>query len=183
MTTKTDALEGSPIKAHAMPWWILLLEGIALVIIGIMLLTTPVGSTIVLVQFLGIYWLVSGIFRIVSIFMDSAGWVWNLLGGIVGIAAGILIIQNPLWSALLVPTTLVVVIGLMGAFMGVTSLIAAFQGAGLGAGILGVLSILIGLYLAFNPLGGAIALPFVLGIFAVVGGAGSIIQAFRVRSA
>jgi len=38
--------------------------------LGALLLTNPAMTTIVLIQFLGIYWLVKGIFEIVSIFID-----------------------------------------------------------------------------------------------------------------
>jgi uncharacterized membrane protein HdeD (DUF308 family) len=46
---------------------------------------------------------------------------------------------------------------------------------------LGVLSLILGLYLLFNPLAATIALPIVLGIFAIVGGILAVIQAFRLR--
>ena len=65
--------------------------------------------------------------------------------------------------------------------MGIIGLIQAFQGAGWGAGILGALSILLGLVLIFNPIIGAATLPWVLGIFGVVGGILAIIAAFRLR--
>jgi uncharacterized membrane protein HdeD (DUF308 family) len=48
-------------------------------------------------------------------------------------------------------------------------------------GILGFLAILFGITLIANPLIGAMYLPYVLGIFAVIGGIGAIISAFMIR--
>jgi uncharacterized membrane protein HdeD (DUF308 family) len=69
----------------------------------------------------------------------------------------------------------------MGLIIGVVSLIQAFQGGGWGIGILGALSIVFGLILLFNAVIGALALPWVLGIFGIVGGIAAIFMAFRIR--
>lgn len=176
MTTSTASQQGPTI-----PWWLVLLQGIALVILGVLLLTNPVMTTIVLVQFLGIYWLVGGIFEIVSIFIDHRQWGWKLFGGILGIIAGIIILQHPLWSALLVPATLVWVLGFLGIIMGGVSVFQAFKGAGWGMGVLGVLSIIFGLYLLANTLSSTLSLPWVVGIFALIGGVMAIFNSFKVR--
>jgi len=174
----SDALA---MKANPTPWWLVLLTGIAAVVLGVLLLASPGSTTLVIVQFLGWYWLISGIFNIVAMFVDRSQWGWKLFMGILGIIAGILVIQSPLWAGILVPTVLILVLGIQGIIVGVIALIQAFTGAGWGTGILGVLSILFGLVLVFNPLVGAVALPFVLGIFGIVGGILAIIQAFRMR--
>lgn len=177
MTTETYMEADVPM----IPWWLVLLEGIAAIIIGALLLTSPGATILILVQFLGIYWFVSGIFKIISIFIDSTMWGWKLFAGILGILAGIIIIQHPLWSTLIVPTTLVIILGIDGIIIGIVSLIQAFRGGGWGVGVLGILSILFGLILVFNPVIGAATLPWVLGIFAIVGGIFAIIMAFRLR--
>ncbi len=109
-------------------------------------------------------------------------WGWKLIVGILGVIAGLIVIQHPLWSALLVPATLVLILGIEGILIGVVRLVQAFMGAGWGAGILGVLSILFGLILAFNPLLGALSLPLVLGILGIILGIVAIVMAFRIRS-
>ena len=126
--------------------------------------------TAVLVQVLGWYWLVDGIIRLVSIFVDKSGWGWKLCMGILGIILGLAVIQHPLWSAILVPTTLVLAVGFIGMTIGLLQVIAAFRGAGWGTGVLGVCSVLLGLFLIVNPLSGLVALPFVLGFLALIGG-------------
>ncbi len=178
MATATASQEGP-----AVPWWLVLLEGIALVILGLLLLTDPAATTVVVIQFLGIYWLVKGIFELVSMFIDHRQWGWKLFGGILGIIAGIVILQHPLWSAILVPATLVWLLGFFGIVMGCISLFQAFKGAGWGVGVLGVLSIIFGLYLLANTLISTLSLPWVVGIFALIGGVVAIWNSFKVRGA
>ena len=163
------------------PWWLVLLDGIAAVIIGILLFTSPGVTMAVLVQILGLYWLIKGILEIISIFIDSSQWGWKLFMGIVGILAGILILQHPLWSTFLVPGVTVLLIGIFGIVIGIIGLVRAFQGAGWGVGILAVLSLLLGILLIANPLFSIALFPFILGSFAIVGGIAAIIMAFRMR--
>jgi len=163
-------------------WWIPLIGGIAAIILGALLLTAPAMTTATLVVFLGIYWLVAGIINIVSIFTgDKKGWGWRLFIGILGIIAGILVLQHPLWSTILVPAVLIIVLAIDGLIIGVMQLIHGFTGGGAGAIILGILSILFGLILLANPMLATIGLPFVLGIFAIIGGIVAVIQAFRMK--
>jgi uncharacterized membrane protein HdeD (DUF308 family) len=178
MATATASQEGP-----AVPWWLVLLEGIALVILGALLLTNPGSTTLVLIQFLGIYWLVKGIFELVSMFIDHRQWGWKLFSGILGIIAGILILQHPLWSTLLVPATLVWLLGLFGLIMGGIGIFQAFKGAGWGVGLLGALSIFFGLYLLANTFISTLSLPWVVGLFALVGGGVAIWNSFKVRQA
>jgi uncharacterized membrane protein HdeD (DUF308 family) len=162
-------------ESRGVPWWAVLIQGIAAFILGVLLLINPASTTLVIVQFLGIYWFIVGIIDIVRIFIDSTAWGWKLFSGIVGILAGLAIIQYPLWATILVPTVLVWVIGFFGIVIGVIGLVQAFQGAGWGMGILGVLSILFGLVLLANPMVGALTLPFIFGILGIVGGIAAII--------
>jgi uncharacterized membrane protein HdeD (DUF308 family) len=165
------------------PWWLVLLEGIAAAILGLFLLTAPGATLFVLIQVLGIFWLIGGIFRIISIFIDQSLWGWKLVGGILGILAGILVLQHPLWATVLVPGVYVIILGIQGLVLGGVTLVTAFQGEGWGVGILGVLSIVFGLVLLFNVWIGVAALPYVLGAFGIVGGVFAVVMAFRMRSA
>jgi uncharacterized membrane protein HdeD (DUF308 family) len=164
-----------------LPWWVVLLEGIAIVVIGILLLVSPGMTTLVLVQLLGLYWLIAGIFQIAAIFVDSSQWGWKLFLGILGIVAGLIILRHPLWSALLVPGTIVFILGIWGIIIGIVKLIQSFQGGGWGIGILGILSIIIGVLLLGNVWIATFSLPIVLGIFAIVGGVLALMAAFRLK--
>lgn len=170
------------VERGGFPWWVPLLEGIAAIIIGVFLLTNPLATTAFLIQVLGWYWLITGIISIIMIFVDSTGWGWKLFAGILGILAGFYIVNHPLVSTLMVPTVLVIVLAVQGIIIGIINLIQAFQGAGWGAGILGVISIVFGVILLGSPFIAALALPWVIGIFAVVSGIFAVIAAFRMRS-
>jgi uncharacterized membrane protein HdeD (DUF308 family) len=170
-----------PAEPAMVPWWLVLLEGIALVILGILWLGTPAKTSIVLIQVLGIYWLIGGLFKIIAIFLDSSLWGWKLLAGVLGILAGLVVLNHPFWSPLVVFGTLVIILGIQGIIYGVVGLYQAFKGAGWGTGILGGLSVIFGIYLLFNIGASTLVVPWVLSIFAIVGGIMSIIVAFRLR--
>jgi uncharacterized membrane protein HdeD (DUF308 family) len=168
-------------EAGSFPWWLVLLEGVAAVILGLLLFSNPRSTMLVLVQVLGIYWLIKGVFAIVSIFIDSSMWGWKLFAGVLGIVAGVIVLQNPIWSSVLVPTVLVIILGIEGIIIGAVNLFQAFKGAGWGAGILGILSILLGLVLLTNAFIASFALAYVLGIFMVIGGIAAVVMAFRLK--
>jgi uncharacterized membrane protein HdeD (DUF308 family) len=163
------------------PWWLVLLEGIAMLLLGILLLIKPGMTVLIFVQFVGIYWLVSGIFQIVSIFLDRSMWGWKLFAGILGIIAGIIVVQHPLWSPVVLGSTLIIILGIEGIIYGGVGLYRAFKGAGWGTGIVGVLSILFGIYFLANIGQATLVLPWVFGILAIVGGIAAIVLSFRLK--
>jgi uncharacterized membrane protein HdeD (DUF308 family) len=163
------------------PWYLVMMQGIAAFILGLLLITAPAITTLVLVALVGAYWLVTGLFSIVNIFVDNRLWGWKLFSGIIGILAGIMVIQHPLWSALILPATLVVFLAIGGILIGVSKLIQAFRGGGLGEGVLAVLSIVFGLLLLTSPIMGAITFIYSFGILAIIGGVVAFFTSFRLR--
>jgi len=164
-------------------WWLFLLQGIAAIVLGLMLITAPGATLVIMVTFLGFYWLIEGILSLVHIFVDRVvPWIWSLLIGIVGIAAGVLVLRHPLLAALTVPTVLVIVLGVQGLVMGVLEIISGFSGGGMGAFILGVINVVIGVLLLASPAAVALAVPLVFGIILLIEGVGLIFWAFRVRA-
>jgi uncharacterized membrane protein HdeD (DUF308 family) len=138
----------------------------------------------VLVQLLGIYyWLVTGILSIASIFVDSRMWFLKLLAGLLGIAAGIIVNQHPVWSALLVPTTLTLILGIIGIGVGVLHLVRVFKGAGWGAAALGVLNLGLGILILMIPLLATLVLIYAIATWLVLMGILTIVAAFMTRSA
>lgn len=146
-------------QERAMPWWIPLIQGIALVVVGILLFTTTATTTLVLAQILAIYWLISGIMEIVSIFIDRSAWGLKLIGGIIGIWAGLFIINNPIGGTLAFGLAVVVILGVQALMLGVVNILQAFRGAGWGIGLLGVVNIILGIILLSNALKATIMLP------------------------
>ena len=166
-----------------MPWWIPLIEGIALLIVGVLLLTSPIETTLRLTRILGLFWFVGGIFEIVSIFIDRSAWGWKLIGGLIGLWAGYYLIMTPVAGALILGFTVIVFLGIQALLMGIVHLVQALRGAGWGIGLLGIINLIFGVILLSNTLIGIASLPIIIGIFAIIGGIGTIFMAFRLRSA
>ncbi len=176
-TSKVDT------ETPRIPWWVILLTGIAALILGFLLLTEPGMTTLALVQFLGVYWFVAGIFSIVEIFLNSHNWGWKLVLGVIGILAGITILRHPITSAIFIPSLIVIFVAIEGIIFGFVSVVRAFSEHSWGMGILGALSVVFGFLILFSPQVATLALPIVIGILAIVGGIVAIVDSFRVRGA
>ena len=189
MSTASATASATSMQTQQRPWWLTLINGILALIVGAILLWAPAKTKIetyqLLVAFLGIYWLIRGIFDIIYLFVDHTAWGWKLFTGIVGIIAGGYILMYPIASALALPKIFVLVLGIWGLMEGIVLLIMAFGGGGWAAGILGVLGILFGIALIANYSVPGMGLAMIWGaaFMGVVGGIVLIIQAFRQRSA
>ena len=76
-------------------WWVFLLQGIAALIFGGLLLTAPAATLLAMTVFLGLYLLFIGVLELVRVFVDrSQPWIWSLLIGILGIVAGIVVLNH-----------------------------------------------------------------------------------------
>lgn len=170
------------VQKRAMPWWIPLIQGISLLIIGILLFTNTGATVEVLTRILAIYWLISGILELVSIFIDRSAWGFKLLAGIIGIWAGMFIINHPIGGALAFGFAVVVIVGIQALLMGVVNIVQALRGAGWGIGLLGVINIILGIILLSNAAIAVVMLPWILGGFAIVGGIAAIVFAFRLKT-
>lgn len=175
----TESLE--TMEQERVPWWLVLIEGLALLLLGIMLLVNTGEATLVLMLFVGVYWLIAGVFRIMSIFIDRRLWGWNLLVGLIGIAAGIIVVQYPLWSTSVVLDTVIIILGLMGLFFGIGNIIGGIGSKSWGTAILGLFSLIIGIVLLANVWLFSFSLPYALGIIAIVGGISAIISSLSMK--
>jgi uncharacterized membrane protein HdeD (DUF308 family) len=163
-------------------WWVFLLEGIAAIIFGILLITNPASTLVALAIFLGFYWLFVGVLELVRVFVDSSvPWYWSLLIGVLGIVAGIIVLRHPLSAAIVLPTAIVVWLGVLGLVIGVFAMIGGFTGGGVGSFIFGLVNFVIGLILLGSPMVAALAVPLVFGILLLIQGVILIIWAFKVR--
>jgi uncharacterized membrane protein HdeD (DUF308 family) len=177
MTTTTASTQQSSL------WGIFLLQGLSGILLGALLLAEPGATLLALTTFLGFYWLITGVLALVRIFTDrSVPWIWSLLVGAVGIAAGVLVLKHPLLAALTAPTVLVIILGAQGLVMGVFDIIASFKGGGIGPFILGAINVLVGLLLLGSPVAAALAVPLVFGVLLLVQGVALVIWEFRLRT-
>lgn len=165
------------------PWWLILIEGILLIIIGIFFFVSPYQTLVTAVWVLGLYWLIRGIIDLISLIWDRSMWGWKIFAGVLGIIAGWILLQQPLAGSLVLSSALVFMLGFIGLFIGISSLIRGFKGAGWGTLILGVIEIILSIILLMNAGGAAAWMPWVLGMLAIFGGILTIIASFTVRSA
>lgn len=182
-------MTATQVPTRERPWWLTLINGFLALFVGSALLwgsfDTKTDVYMLMVWFIGFYWLFRGIFDIVYMFIDHSQWGWKLFMGVVGIMAGSYILQYPLASAVVLPKIFVLVLGLWGLVEGIVLLIMAFQGGGWGAGILGALAIIFGIALidGYNSFGMGLAFIWSAAIMGVVGGIFLIYKAFQVKKA
>ena len=144
---------------------VLLLGGIVSLVFGILLIARTKGTIEVIMLLLGLWWLIHGLFNIMAIFLDKSQWVWKLLGGILGVIAGLLVLNFPLVGGAIYFSVMIILLGILGLLFGVVAIVAAFQGGGWGAGLFGVVSVVVGLLMIFNSL---VTVQVLLWIFAIL---------------
>lgn len=166
-------------------WWAFLLRGVLAVIFGLIAVFYPGAAFLSLVLIFGAFALVDGVFAIVAAFaggVQSESWWWLILEGIFGILIGLLTIIQPAAMGL----AWVFVIGVWAVVTGVFEIITAIrlrkEITGEWALVVGgLLSVIFGLLLSFYPVSGALAVGFIVGIYALIFGVLFIILAFRLR--
>ncbi len=163
------------------PWGLVLFEGAMGIIFGIFFLAAGGWTLAMLVGFLGLYWLISGLISIGSIFIDHRKWGLKLGAGLLGVLAGLLIFSHPLWSTFLVPTVLAIIVGAAGIVMGLLKIVHAFTGAGWDEGLRGLVTIILGILLVSSPYLAPKLIPTLLGAVLLLGGLVIVVMAFLVR--
>lgn len=183
-------------QAVASTYWLsFLLQGIAAVIIGWLLLVNPVQSTLTLVVFLGLYWLITGIVEVVfSLFAigeKGSKWGWKLLGGLIGIIAGLFVINNPIIAGVVTPVMLMYIIafafvinGIIYMAIGTDKSASGQHQWSWGSFFMGLLYLVLGVVLLTSPtLMSVASVMFAVAVLAIIGGIASIVIAFKVRKA
>lgn len=181
MTEDISVTDTTTIDMKLFPWWLLLLWGILALLLGAAFLFTPGITTVLLITFMGAYWLVGGIFAIVSLTVDRTNLGWKIFLAIINILAGILILLHPYYATFFALEFLVIFIGFWACFVGGAHLFQAFTKKDWGNGVLGIISLIFGVILLINPFLTAVLLPFVAGGFAIVMGLCSIFVAFTAK--
>ena len=165
-----------------------LIGGVLAIIVGALLLwgnlVTQVKTYFLLVEVLGIWWLVDGIFDIVHMFTDHRQWV-KLFIGIVSIIAGGYILMHPVIAGLELPQIFVLILGIWGVIKGTVMIVMAFRGGGGAFAIIGIFAIVFGLILivAYTVPGVGVVAVWFAALFGFLGGFFLIYRAFQQRQA
>jgi uncharacterized membrane protein HdeD (DUF308 family) len=163
------------------PWWLMLVWGILTLLIGCMFLITPGLTTELFITFIGAYWLVGGIFAIASLAVDRSHMGWKIFLSVINILAGIVILLHPFFAAIFALSFFVIFVGFWAIFIGISHLYHAWTMKDAGNAVLGIISLIFGLILLFNPFLAAALVPFVAGGFCVVSGLASIGVSFMAK--
>lgn len=169
--------------AGAFPWWIALIWGLVSVLLGIFFLVTPLETTLAVVTFIGAWWFIGGIFQLFSLAADRSNMALKIILALLSIIAGIIILAYPIYSTFFLVPFLVILIGVCGCIIGLTTLYQGYKTRDIGHVILGILSIIFAVLILVYPVGAALALPFVVGIFALAGGIAMIISSLSLKKA
>ncbi len=171
-------------------WWLVLLRAIAAILLGILLFANPGALLMVIMIYIGVYWLIDGIFTVIASLRGRKNlehWGWAIFTGIISILAGLTVLSQPVLSALLTTTFFAYLVGFLAIVSGISSLVSGFRlhkASGEWSMIIGgLMSLLFGLLLVFNPLFSSFVLLSMAGIFALIGGIILLLFAIRMRSA
>jgi uncharacterized membrane protein HdeD (DUF308 family) len=167
-------------------WWVLGLRGLLAVLFGLAAIVWPRLTLLVLVLLFGAYALVGGVMAVLVSLQERgvfARWWVLLLEGLAGIAAGVLTFFWPAITAL----ALLYLIAAWAIVTGLFEIAAAFSARLPLAlewtlAVAGILSVVLGIFLAIRPGAGLLGLVWVIGVYAIVFGILLIIRAFQFRT-
>ncbi|MFF2029356.1 HdeD family acid-resistance protein [Arthrobacter sp. NPDC058192] len=162
-----DPLAQQPFKGSGTA---LIIRGIAAILFGILVVLWPSVSVLALVILFGSYAVVDGVTNIVHyVTRKRRRSVWQLVGGIISVLAGLVAFIWPDITAL----SLTIVIGLWAVMLGASQIALAFE-VKRAAGswwlwlITGIVTTLFGLFLVLLPGAGILSLLGLLSFFAIL---------------
>ncbi len=169
-------------------WWLNLIRGIVALGVGILILGWPtVGSTL-FVNFLAIFWLVSGLMSLQwGLSLHQRRGLW-LVAGIVGTVVGAALLLRFAYQRYLDPAQAVRLLGALALFVGLINIFGGFRTPEMtreqstGRVILGGFEVGLGVLLIIIDALGPVS-KLLAGGWAFVGGIVLIIQAFQMRTA
>jgi uncharacterized membrane protein HdeD (DUF308 family) len=172
------------VHALAKNWWMLLLRGILAIIFGLLALAWPGLTLLTLIQVYGAFALIDGVLAIIAAITGGAAaprW-WLAVVGLLGIATGLLMFIMPGLTAVVllyfiagwaIATGVFQIIGAINLRKEIDNEWFLILG--------GIVSVLFGVGVIMAPGAGALALLWVIGIYAVFLGVMFIALAFRLK--
>jgi uncharacterized membrane protein HdeD (DUF308 family) len=166
-------------------WWVMVLRGVLALIFGVIALTAPFSTLAVLVFVFGAYAFVDGVFALITGIQRHHEHQWwaLLLEGLAGIATGVVVFLWPQISAL----ALLYVIAFWAMVTGILELALAIRLHRHWANevllfLSGIASVLLGVLMIARPGAGALALAWMIGVYALIFGGLLIGAGFRAHA-
>jgi uncharacterized membrane protein HdeD (DUF308 family) len=170
-------------RIEALPWWAVLLLGIAAALIGCFLLVSPKATATDIFRLLGLFFVVAGAQSMIGLVRDRRNWGWKVFAGVLGIIAGLVFLFEPTASAYLGSAIVVWFLGTAAILVGIALIIQGIAYAGWGHTVLGIVALIFGILVILLAALGALTMPWVFGLLAVVGGIFLVVDAVRMRRA
>lgn len=162
-------------------WWAVALRGILAILFGVIALVYPGATLVTLALVFGAYALIDGVFAILAAFgYGGREAVWYVLDGILGIAVGVATFFYPGITA----QALVYLVGFWAIMTGIFEIVAGFELPLSRDWLLvlaGVLSVVFGVLVFFNPASGAVAVVWMIALYAVLFGITMLVFGIRLR--
>lgn len=165
-------------------WWVVVLRGVLALLFGLFALMWPAITALALALLFGVYVLVDSIGLLIDAFRnpDKSNRGMRILGGILGIVAGLIAIVWPGITA----AALAILIGAWALVTGIAEIAAAIRlrkqiRGELLLGLAGLVSAIFGVLVLLWPALGATAIASFIGIFALVYGVVLIVLGIRLR--
>lgn len=167
-------------------WWVPVVRGLVILLLGLFMLARPLESVRALVWVFGVFAVVDGVLVVVQSFADrrSGAFWWELLGGLVEIAIGVVLV---LWPA---PTATVLFyfaagwVAAVGVFAVIASIVLyrAEEVAWYWVLAFGLVNLLFGIVLLANPQTSVTVIVVLIGLFACVGGVLLVVSGLSTRA-
>jgi len=169
------------LNALADRWWVFALRGALALLFGIGALSYPGLTVLLLIVFFGVYALVEGVTALVMGIGEKRRPVYLFLG-LISVLAGVVAIVRPGATAL----ALLFVIGVWALIRGVGEIVAAIQirkevEGEWAIALSGVISVLFGLFVLVRPGAGALALVWLIAIYAFASGILKLMLGIKLR--
>jgi len=179
-------VQGRVAAALRSVWWLPVLRGVLMVVLGLLLLVEPLGTLVALVWVFGVFAVVDGAVVLLQALLARGrpGFGWLVAEGLVSLGFGALIMLWPDATALV----LFYLLALWVLVLGVTAVVVAVTQyrardlAWSGTLVFGLVAFLFGLLLAIKPQGTVDVILTVYGLFAFVAGVVMLVSGFATRS-
>jgi len=170
-------------------WWLVLIRGLLVLGLGILLVSKPMATLVILVHVMGIFWFIDGLvtlFESIRGRKTHANWGWGVFVGIISALAGLIVFVQPAVSTVIGMTFLIYLVAFMILASGIWSIITGIRlrkaiknewSMILG----GVLYVIFGLLLLGNPVMSDMMIVWLFGLFALIGGIILIFSSLKIR--
>ena len=169
-------------------WWLTLIRGILLILLGVYALINPLMAAAALAQVVGFYLILDGAIAIYAgVSGQTPSRFWTTVRGGILIFVGLFVVGHPIIMAMIHATLLVCLLAVSAVLSGILEITVAIRDRreieGEGWLILsGALAIGFGLVLLASPLAAGMLMVQFLGAFAVIAGISIVVLAFRLRT-